>query len=82
MSEDATIHAVSTGTLRLDGPVPRAQTLFRPCSGSAPQALPMTGQMWGTSFDTLDGKRFLVDCSLRPSREFVVLMNWPLAQNP
>ena len=41
----------------------------------------MTAQFWGNPFDTLDGKRFIVDCSLRPSREFVVLMNWPLAQN-
>jgi hypothetical protein len=37
MAEDATIHVVKTGTLRVDGPVPRPQALFRPCSGSAPQ---------------------------------------------
>jgi eukaryotic-like serine/threonine-protein kinase len=78
MSEDATIHAVSTSTLRLEGPVPRPQTLFRPCPGNAPQSPPMTAQMWGNPFDTLDGKRFIVNCSLRPSREYVVLMNWPL----
>jgi hypothetical protein len=39
----------------------------------------MTAQFWGNPFDTLDGKRFIVNCSLRPSREYVVLVNWPLA---
>ena len=38
----------------------------------------MTAQVWGHPYDTLDGKRFIVNCGLRPSREFVVLMNWPL----
>jgi serine/threonine-protein kinase len=81
MSEDATIHAVPTGTLRVDGPVPRPQALFRPCPGSAPQSPPMSGQFWGNPYDTLDGNRFIVNCSIPPSREYVVLMNWPLAQN-
>ena len=78
MSEDGTIHSVATSALRLDGFVPRPETLFRPCPGSAPQSPPMTAQVWGTPYDTLDGKRFIVNCFLRPSREFVVLMNWPL----
>jgi hypothetical protein len=81
MSEDGAIHVVATGTLRIDGPVPRTQRLFRPCPGSAPQSPPMSGQFWGNPYDTRDGKRFIVNCSLRPSREYVVLMNWPLAQN-
>jgi serine/threonine protein kinase len=68
MSEDATILAVPTSALRLDGGGPRPQPLFRPCPGSG-------------AYDTLDGKRFIVNCTLRPSREYVVLMNWPLAQN-
>ncbi len=79
MSEDATIHAVATSTLRLEGPVPRAQALFRPCPGSATQSPPMNGQFWGHPYDTLDGKRFIVNCFLRPARDYVVLMNWPLA---
>jgi serine/threonine protein kinase len=78
MSEDATIHSVPTGALRIDGAVPRPQALFRACPGSVPQAPPMTAQFWGNPFDTRDGSRFLVDCGLRPSREFVVFMNWPL----
>jgi hypothetical protein len=41
----------------------------------------MTAQFWGNPYDTLDGKRFIVNCGLRPSREYVVLMNWPIAQN-
>jgi serine/threonine protein kinase len=81
MSDDATIHAVSTAGLRIGGPVARPQVLFRPCPGSAPQSPPMSAAFWGNPYDTLDGKRFIVDCTLRPPREFVVLMNWPLPQN-
>ena len=81
MSEDATIHSVATSGLRIGGAVPRAHALFRPCPGSAPQAPPMTAQFWGNPYDTRDGNRFIVDCTARPSRDFVVLMNWPLTQN-
>ena len=81
MSEDATIHSVAMTGLRIGGPVPRPHALFRPCPGSAPQALPMAAQFWGNPYDTRDGQRFIVDCTARPSREYVVLMNWPLAQN-
>ena len=80
MSEDATIHAVATTGLRIGGPVPRPRALFRPCPGSAPQALPMTANFWGNPYDTRDGKKFIVDCTVRPSREYVVLMNWALVQ--
>jgi hypothetical protein len=41
----------------------------------------MSGNFWGNPYDTRDGKRFIVDCTARPSREYVLLMNWPLAQN-
>ena len=80
MSEDGTIHAVAAGALRIDGAVPRPEPLFRACPASGPQSSPMTGQMWGTPYDTLDGRRFIVNCALRASREYVVLVNWPLAQ--
>ena len=79
MSEDATVNAVATSALRLDGVVPRPQALFRACPESAPQSPPMAAQYWGNPYDTRDGKRFIVNCSLRPLREYVVLMNWPLA---
>jgi serine/threonine protein kinase len=81
MSDDARIHVVPTGSLRLDGPVPRAQPLFRPCPGSGPQPAPMTAQFWGNPYDTRDGKRFIVNCGARPAREYVVLLNWPLGQS-
>jgi len=80
MSDDATIQAVPTSALRVDGAGPRPQALFRPCPGSGPQTQPMTAQFWSNPFDTLDGRRFIVSCAMRPSREYVVLMNWPLAQ--
>jgi hypothetical protein len=41
----------------------------------------MAAQYWGNPYDTRNGGRFIVNCNLRPSREYVVLMNWPLAQN-
>jgi eukaryotic-like serine/threonine-protein kinase len=78
MSEDASIHALPTDSLRVGSLVPRTQRLFRPCPGSGPQSPPMTAQFWGNPYDTRDGKRFIVNCSVRPSREYVALMNWPL----
>jgi Tol biopolymer transport system component len=81
MSEDASIYALPTGSLRIGGPVARTQRLFRPCPGSGPQSAPMTAQFWGNPYDTRDGKRFIVNCAVRRSREYVALMNWPLAQN-
>ena len=70
MSEDATIHAVPTGALRIDGVAPRPQVLFRPCPESTPQSPPMAAQFWGNPFDTRDGNRFIVNCALPPSREY------------
>jgi eukaryotic-like serine/threonine-protein kinase len=81
MSDDATIHAVATSGLRIGAAAPRPHALFRPCPGSAPQAPPMAAQFWGNPYDTRDGRRFIVDCTVQPSREYVVLMNWPLTQN-
>jgi Tol biopolymer transport system component len=78
MSEDATIHAVPTNALRIDGRVPGPKGLFRACPESAPLSPPMTAQFWGNPFDTRDGNRFIVNCTLPPSREYIVLMNWPL----
>jgi Tol biopolymer transport system component len=78
MSEDATIHALPADMLRLDGPVPPPQALFRACPGAVPALTPMSGRSYANAFDTLDGKRFLVDCSLRNTQQFNVLMNWPL----
>jgi hypothetical protein len=40
----------------------------------------MTAQFWGIPFDTRDGQRFIVNCFTRPSREYVLLMNWPLGE--
>jgi Tol biopolymer transport system component len=78
MSEDATIHGVPTSNLRIDGLVARPQALFRACPQSTPESLPMAAQFWGNPFDTRDGARFIVNCALPPSREYIVLMNWPL----
>jgi eukaryotic-like serine/threonine-protein kinase len=78
MSEDATIHGVPTRNLRIDGVVARPQALFRACPESSPESPPMTAQFWGNPFDTRDGNRFIVNCALPPSRDYVVLMDWPL----
>ena len=36
-----------------------------------PQSPPMTAKFWGNPYDTRDGKRFIVDCIVRPSREYM-----------
>jgi hypothetical protein len=41
----------------------------------------MSAQFWGNPYDTRDGKRFIVNCLVRPPRDYVALMNWPLTQN-
>jgi serine/threonine protein kinase/Tol biopolymer transport system component len=76
MSEDLTIYAVATTDLHANGIAPRPQTLFRACPETVPFQRPMRGTPWGHPFDTLDGKRFLVNCQANPSGQFVVLMNW------
>ena len=75
MSEDLTIYAVATTDLQA-GIAPRPQVLFRACPETVPFQRPMRGTPWGHPFDTLDGKRFLVNCQANPSGQFVVLMNW------
>jgi Tol biopolymer transport system component len=76
MSKDLTIHAVATADLHSNGVGPSPQTLFRACPETVSLLRPMRGTPWGHPFDTLDGKRFLVNCQAKPSGQFVVLMNW------
>ena len=52
--------------LHANGTVPRPQPLFRACPGTVPFKRPMRGTPWGHPFDTLDGKRFLVNCQAIP----------------
>ena len=50
MSEDATIHAVPPPvSFDIGRPVPRAQELFRPCRGGAPQSAADDGAVLGES---------------------------------
>ena len=49
-------------------------------SGKRPAGPAYDGKFLGNPYDTRDGKQFIVDCTVRPSREYVVLMNWPLVQ--
>jgi eukaryotic-like serine/threonine-protein kinase len=81
MSEDLTIYAVATTDLHANGIAPRPQALFRACPETVPFQRPMRGTPWGHPFDTLDGKRFLVNCQANSSGQFVVLMNWSPAAN-
>ena len=76
MSGDFTIYAVSTTDLRTNGTVGRPERLFRACPGSVTVNRPLHGAWWSHSFDTLDGKRFLVNCAAQPPGQFNVLMNW------
>ena len=78
MSADYTIHAVKTTDLGRSSTMPSPSPLFRACPGRLALRPPMMGQTFGHNFDTLDGKRFLVNCVVDPPGRFVVLLNWPL----
>ena len=85
MSRDLTIYAVATNDLTVTGTVARPERLFRACPRGDPlsQPPPMRGaSSWGYVFDTLDGKRFLINCAAHPPGQFVVLMNWSPAVKP
>lgn len=79
LSRDLTIYAVATSDLK-SGTVSRPERLFRACPrGNDPVSLPLPtrgASSWGYMFDTIDGKRFLVNCAAHPLGQFVVLMNW------
>ena len=83
LSRDLTIYAVTTSDLK-SGTVSRPARLFRACPrGNDPQSLPPPGRgasSWGNVFDTVDGKRFLINCAAHSLGQFVVLMNWSPAE--
>jgi Tol biopolymer transport system component len=76
MDAGGTIFAVDMQSLGRNVGVPRATRLFHACPGTVVQPLPVRGVSYGQSYDTMDGKRFLVTCAAESPGRYTVLMNW------
>ena len=79
MGADMFLYAVNTTALGKSpqGPVPLR--LFRACEAKRTVNTPTRNQMYGHPYDTIDGKRFLFNCSAEPPGQFTILLNWPFA---
>jgi serine/threonine protein kinase len=78
MSRDFDIHAVDTSHLASAVTAPAPKTLFRACPGRATLGTPENNTTYSYAFDTLDGNRFLVNCTAEPPGQFTLLMNWSI----
>ena len=78
MSDDRIIYAVNTKDLGRTSVAPLPARLFPACPGKGLASPPGTGVSYDYAFDTHDGQRFLVNCTVEPPGRFLVLMNWPL----
>lgn len=61
------------------GDVPDPVRLFRPCQSSSLPFPPERGGTFMRAFDTHDGQRFVVACTVEPPGKFSILLNWPFA---
>ncbi len=77
MDANATIFAANIQGLGRSSQPPNITKLFRACEERRVVLAPVTGQTYAHSYDTHDGKRFLVNCTVEPSGQFTVLLNWP-----
>jgi hypothetical protein len=78
MSDDRIIYAVNTKDLGRASAPPLPARLFAACAGKGLTSPPGAGVSYDNPFDTHDGQRFLVNCTVEPPGKFLVLMNWPL----
>jgi hypothetical protein len=76
MDARGVVFAVDTRSLERNTGAPRAAKLFQACPETVPQPLPVRGASYGQTYDTTDGKRFLVTCGAEPPGRYVVLVNW------
>jgi Tol biopolymer transport system component len=74
MGEDSDIHVADTRNLGRPGNVGLPSRLFRPCAETG--LFSKAGEGYEYNFDTRDGRKFLVNCLVRPSDRFIVLLNW------
>jgi serine/threonine protein kinase len=84
LNRHVAIKVLSSGVTRDAGRLARvereAQTLAAlnhpNIATSVTEGRPLRGTWRTHPLDTLDGKRFLINCTARPPGQFVVLMNW------
>ena len=72
---DSTLWSFNTTALGR-GEVPEPVRLFRPCESSGFVFSPTRFTTFMRAYDTRDGKRFLVTCTVEPLGRFSVLLNW------
>ena len=77
-SADSSIWSFNTKGLA-SGAVPDPVRLFRPCPSSTFPFSPSKEATFMRAFDTRDGARFAVTCTVEPPGRFSVLLNWPFA---
>jgi len=80
LSGDSSMMAVDTQNLGRSPTPPRGTRLFRACPNSLVLPLPTKGNPFDQTFDTIDGRKFLVECAADPPGRFTVLLNWPFAR--
>jgi len=79
MAGDSTLFAVNTQDFARSPAVPHPSRLFRACEGTMVQPFPLRDASYDPPYDTLAGKRFLINCAAEAPGRFTVLLNWPFA---
>jgi serine/threonine protein kinase len=82
MDAGATIYAANSEGLGRSPQLPKITKLFHACPERRVMIGPVTGESYAHSYDTHDGKRFLVNCTAEPSGQFTVLLNWAFGAKP
>ena len=77
-SADSTLWSFNTAGLDR-GEVSEPVRLFRPCESSSLPFSPTSRSTFMRPYDTRDGKRFLITCTVEPPGRFSVLLNWPFS---
>ena len=80
MSPERTVYGVDTRNLGRSREAPVPVKFFDACPGRLVRSPPATNQTYSAPFDTHDGKRFLVNCTVEPPGRFLVLLNWPFGE--
>jgi serine/threonine protein kinase len=82
MDAEATVYAANTGEFGRSLQPPKIIPLFRACAGRRAISAAVSNQSYGYPYDTHDGRRFLVNCTVEPPGEATILLNWPLGPKP
>ena len=82
MGPDAMIYGVNTAGFEKVSQPPTPVKLFHACEGRRTQVAATNNQSYAMPYDTHDGKRFLVSCTVELSGQYTVLLNWPFGAQP